>query len=187
MGTACQTHLSDAEWALIEPHLPASRAPGRLRVHSLREILDVPSSTSCMRAAPGLLSHDFPTAGRPSTTIFRLWRIDGTWERLHEALRKRRRLRLGREPQPSAGIVDPLRASRPPASVASNAAIDPGKKVKGRKRHLLVDTQGLWCSQGEGPRGQRLRPRRDKAAEGARRAEVPSAFRTCGSMLATTR
>ncbi len=73
---------------------------------------------------------------------FRRWRIDGTWERLNAELRQRLRCRLGRDPNPSAGIVDSQ--SIKTTGVGDNErGFDPAKKVRGRKRHLLVDTEGL--------------------------------------------
>lgn len=73
---------------------------------------------------------------------FRLWRIDGTWERPHAALRARVRVRLGRDLQSSAGLVD-SQSVKSTGIGGKGRGYDSGKKVKGRKRHLLVDTEGL--------------------------------------------
>jgi putative transposase len=88
-----------------------------------------------------LLPRDFP----PWKTVydwFRKWRIDGTWERLNTELRERLRWHLGREPNPSAGIVD-SQSVRTTVVGGNERGFDPAKKVEGRKRHLLVDTEGL--------------------------------------------
>jgi putative transposase len=88
-----------------------------------------------------LLPKDFP----PWKTVydwFRRWRIDGTWERLNTELRELLRVRLGRDPNPSAAIVD-SQSVRTTGVGGTQRGFDPAKKVEGRKRHLLVDTEGL--------------------------------------------
>ena len=113
MRKAYQTDLSDAEWSYVEPHLPAPKAPGRPRLHPLREILDAVFYVLKSGCQWRLLPHDFP----PWKTVhhyLRTWRKDGTWERIHAALRERLRVRLKRDPQPSASVVDSQGRSRAP-------------------------------------------------------------------------
>jgi transposase len=141
---AYQTDLSDAEWTLIEPHLPAPRAPGRPQVHPLREILNAIFYVVRSGCAWRLVPHEFP----PWKTVyhyFRLWRVDGTWEKMHAALRERVRVRLKRNPQPSASVVD-SQSVKTTGVGGEQRGYDGGKKVKGLKSDTSWWTLRGWCS-----------------------------------------
>jgi putative transposase len=135
------TDLSDAEWLCIRPHLPEPTREGRPRLHGLRPILDAVFYVLKSGCPWRWLPKDFP----PWKTVydwFRRWRIDGTWERLNAELRELLRVRLGRDPKPSAAIVD-SQSLRTTGVGGQERGFDPAKGVEGRKRHLLVDTEGL--------------------------------------------
>ena len=133
--------LSDAEWHCIGPHLPGPAGRGRPRLHGLRAILDAGFYVLKSGCPWRLLPKDFP----PWKTVydwFRRWSIDGTWETMNRALRRRLRRDLGRDPEPSASIVD-ARSVKTTGVGGEKRGFDGGKKVRGRKRHILVDTEGL--------------------------------------------
>ena len=135
------TDLTYAEWQCLEPHVPAPSKRGRPRIHATRIILDAIFYVLRSGCPWRLLPCDFP----PWCTVyhyFRRWSLDGTWERVNRTIRELLRTRLVRNPQPSAGIVDSQSAKT--SGVGGEArGYDGGKKVRGRKRQLLVDTEGF--------------------------------------------
>jgi putative transposase len=135
------TDLSDEEWGLLETYLPASKWRGRPRLHSPREILNAVFYLLKSGCRWRMLPREFP----PWKTVFhyfRAWRLDGTWERLNRTMRRLLREKLGRDPEPSAGIVD-AQSAKSTGVGGEQRGFDGGKNIRGRKRHLLVDTEGL--------------------------------------------
>jgi len=133
--------LSDEEWLLLEPHLPAPKRRGRPRLHSRRQNVNAVLYVLKSGCQWRMLPREFP----PWKTVFhyfRPWRLDGTWERMNQAMRRRLRERLGRHPEPSAGIVD-AQSVKTTGVGGEQRGFDGGQKVRGRKRHILVDTEGL--------------------------------------------
>lgn len=139
------TDLTDAEWEYLEPHMPDRRARGRPREHPVREILDAILYIVRGGCSWRLLPHDFP----PWSTVyywFRRWNLDGLWQRVLVILRRSARTKDGRDPEPSAAIID-SQSVRIAEESGGNKGYDAGKNVPGRKRHLLVDTSGLLLAE----------------------------------------
>jgi putative transposase len=99
------TDLSDAEWALLAPLIPPVKPGGRPARHARRELVNAMAYWVRAGCAWRLLPHDLP----PWQTVyhyFRRWRREGRWEQILTVLRERERARQGRDPTPSAGILD---------------------------------------------------------------------------------
>ena len=99
------TDLTDAQWRILEPLVPPAKPGGRARQVDMRELLNGIFYHVRGGASWRMLPHDLPPWGTVHY-YYRRWRLDGTWQRMHDALRGRVRVAAGRDPQPSAAIVD---------------------------------------------------------------------------------
>ncbi len=159
MTTSYPTDMTDDQWGLLQTLLPAAKATGRPRSTDLRLVINAIFYILVSGAAWRMLPHDFPpcktvyhclvalfTAGNPPSArrYFRAWRIDNTWENIHDQLVRWERVAQDHDPSPSAGSMDSqsVKIATMPHTDATTG-YDGGKKVKGRKRHMMVDTLGL--------------------------------------------
>jgi transposase len=134
--------LTNAPWTILEPLIPAAHTPhgGRPRVVDMREVMHTRLSLQRSGCQWDMLPHDL----LPKSTVYDdvvRWRDDGMWATMLAALREQTRRHAGREPSPRAACI-----ARPSVKTTemggAERGYDGGKKVKGRKRHLLVDTLG---------------------------------------------
>jgi transposase len=134
---------TDAEWALIAPHLPPPRRLGRPRTTELRSVVDALLYVLATGCQWRLLPRDFPPYSTVQRFFYR-WREDGIWQRVNHDLMMRAREAEGREASPSAGVIDSQSVKTTEAG--GPRGFDAGKKIKGRKRHILTDTTGLMVA-----------------------------------------
>lgn len=140
MGRRYPSDLTDDQWDLIEHHLDRKTAFGRPPKHDPRTILNAilyQSRTGCQWR---YLPSEYP----PRSTVhdwFTKWRHDGTWDRVLIDLRGRTRNQAGHDTAAGAAVLDAQ--SVPNAGPANEVGYDAGKKIRGRKRHVIVDSLGL--------------------------------------------
>jgi putative transposase len=137
------TDLTDEQWAVLQPLLPDAKPGGRPRKTNLRAVLNALLYLNRTGCQWRMLPRDFP----PWKTVynyFRAWIADGTWDCLLALLRVEVRLALGRQATPSAASIDSQTVKT--TEVGGERGYDGGKRINGRKRHIVVDTLGLLLS-----------------------------------------
>ena len=134
------TDLTDRQWDCIKELIPPAKPGGRPRSLQMRAVINAILYIVVSGAQWRMLPREYP-AWQSVYSYFQQWRDDGTWQRLHDTLRAQVRERAGRHKHPTAGALDSQSVKM--TQMRGVRGYDAGKKVNGRKRHLLVDTRGL--------------------------------------------
>jgi len=134
------TDLTDLQWDCIKDLIPCAKPGGRPRTLCMREVINALLYVTVTGCQWRMLPSEYPS-WQSVYAYFRQFRDDGTWKRIHETLRARVRQRARRHKHPTAGALD-SQSVKTSAGRGSHG-YDAGKKVNGRKRHILVDTMGL--------------------------------------------
>lgn len=134
------TDLSDSQWRIIQPLIPAAKSGGRPRTLEMRLVINAILYVVVGGIQWRMLPTEYPR-WQSVYYYFRQWQKDGTWRRIHDALRAQVRQQAGKHKHPTAGCLDSQSVKS--TAISGARGFDGGKLVTGRKRHLLVDTLGL--------------------------------------------
>ena len=134
------TDLSDSQWDYIKDLIPPAKAGGRPRTLDMRQVVNAILYLVVGGIQWRMLPREYPT-WKSVYHYFRTWRKDGTWPRIHDTFRALLRRRHGRHKHPTAGCLDSQSVKT--TAISGVRGYDAGKHIKGRKRHVLVDTLGL--------------------------------------------
>lgn len=134
------TDLTDCQWDCIKDLIPPAKPGGRPRTLEMRAVINAILYIVVSGSQWRMLPREYPV-WQSVYTYFRKFRDDGTWQRIHDTLRAQLRRRGGRHKHPTAGALDSQSVKT--TQIPGIRGYDAGKKVNGRKRHILVDTLGL--------------------------------------------